>query len=309
MLSRVAERVYWAARYLERIENTARLILVYDQLIFDLPRHINIGWYSLITINGAEEAFTERYKNQDERNVVKFLLGDDSNSSSVRTCLRWARENLRTTRDVVPADSWELINEMNLFFESSFSQGVNRSQRFQFLEELIKNCQQITGHIHGTMPRDDAWCFMQLGRTIERADMTTRIMDAGVRAELVIGDEPQLVNTRQVVWGHVLRSLGADQSYRRAMRASVSSALVAEYILEDSRFPRSIDFCLSRLSSAAKLLPRNIPVNKLINNLMAKVFRDVDYSDLGEPMKERLNDLQLDLASVHNAIAENWFRL
>ena len=308
MLSRVAERVYWAARYLERIENTARLIAVYDQLMFDLPRHINIGWYSLITINGADEAFDERYKNKDEKNVVKFLLSDDTNNSSVRVCLKAARENLRTTRDVVPEESWELINEMNLYLERHLASGVNRSQRFEFLDGLIKSCQQITGLIHGTMPRDNAWCFMQLGRNIERADMTTRIMDAGVRAELVIGDESELVNTRQVVWGHVLRSLGAEQSYRRAMRASVSSALVAEYILEDTRFPRAISFCLSRLVSAAELIPRNKSVTKVINTLSTKVFKDIDYDDLGEPMKERLNDLQLDLAEVHNAVSENWFQ-
>ena len=115
MLSRVAERTYWAARYLERIENTVRLISVYDKLMSDLPSSVGIGWYNLITINSAEEAFNERYTAQNERNVIKFLLSEENNPCSVVSNLRFARENLRTTRDVVPAESWVMINELNLF--------------------------------------------------------------------------------------------------------------------------------------------------------------------------------------------------
>jgi uncharacterized alpha-E superfamily protein len=184
MLSRVAERTYWAARYLERIENTVRLIGVYDKLMFDLPKNVGIGWYNLITINSAEEAFNERYKIHDERNVVKFLLGDDTNPSSVTASLKFARENLRTSRDVVPAESWEMINELHLFVVENLQKGVNRSQRFNFLDGVIKSCQQIQGLMVGTMPRDVVWYFMKLGRNIERADMTTRLVDAGVRAQI-----------------------------------------------------------------------------------------------------------------------------
>ena len=113
MLSRVAERIYWCARYLERVENTARLVSVYDNLLFDLPHDFNIGWYNLITINSGEQAFDERYKIRDERNVVKFLLADDTNFSSMLVSLKMVRENMRTTRDVVPQETWELINELD----------------------------------------------------------------------------------------------------------------------------------------------------------------------------------------------------
>ena len=135
MLSRVAERTYWAARYLERIENTVRLISVYDKLMYDLPTSVGIGWYNLITMNSAEEAFYERYTVQDERNVIKFLLSEENNPCSVVSNLRFARENLRTTRDVVPAQSWVMINELNLFITENLQQGINRSQRFHFLNE------------------------------------------------------------------------------------------------------------------------------------------------------------------------------
>lgn len=307
MLSRVAERIYWAARYLERIENTARLISVYDKLMFDLPRNFNIGWYNLITLNSAEEAFAKRFKVQDERNVVKFLLGDDSNPSSVASCLALARENLRTTRDVVPAESWELINELYYFVTENLQQGINRGKRFDFLDGIIKGCQQIQGLIQGSMPHDEAWYFLKLGRTIERADMTTRIVDAGVRAQIQAQEEDDAVNTRQIVWGHVLRSVDGEQSYRRGTRARVDGALVAEYILQDTKFPRALAHCLQQLVSAVEALPANESVLSDLNKLIRKVFRQVDYSDLGEPMKEYLNELQLYLAGIHISISENWF--
>lgn len=307
MLSRVAERVYWAARYLERIENTARLIDVYDKLMFDMPRGVNIGWFNLISINSADEAFSERYKVRDERNVVKFLLGDKTNFSSVTACLNMARENLRTTRDVIPPESWELINELHLFATDNLQKGVNRSERHDFLDGIIKGCQQIQGLIQGTMAHDNAWRFLALGRNIERADMTTRILDAGAWAQLQVSDESEAVNARQIVWGNVLRSLSAGQSYRRSLRARVSGPLVAKFIMEDETFPRTIMHCFSAMLLAVERLPNNKSVLSQLKRSKKQVFSNLDYSDLGEPMKNILNELQLDLGKIHNSIAENWF--
>jgi len=117
-----------------------------------------------------------------ERNLITFLLGKDTNPSSVASNLKYARENLRTSRDVVPAETWEMINELHLFVIETIQLGINRSQCFNFLDGVIKSCQQIQGLMLGTMPRDVVWYFMHLGRNIERADMTTRLVDAGVRA-------------------------------------------------------------------------------------------------------------------------------
>jgi uncharacterized alpha-E superfamily protein len=115
-----------------------------------------------------------------------------------------------------------MINELHLFVVNNLQQGINRSQRFDFLNGVIKSCQQIQGLLMGTMPRDAAWYFMKLGRNIERADMTTRVLDAGVRAQLQVWDDVDAINSQQIIWGKVLRSLGADQSYRRTVRALFS---------------------------------------------------------------------------------------
>ena len=307
MLSRVAERIYWAARYLERIENTARLIGVYDKLIYDLPNSAGIDWYNLITINSANEAFSERYKIQDERNVIKFLLGDEKNPCSVTTSLKCARENLRTSRDVVPAESWEMINELHMFVSENLQQGVNRSQRFDFLDGVIKSCQQIQGLIVGTMPRDFVWYFMKLGRNIERADMTSRLLDAGVRAQMETSEDEDAINSQQIVWGNVLRSLDAHQSYRRTVRASVKSNKVVEDIIEDAAFPRTIKYCFAAMIDSLERLPNNTSVLKSIKKKEKDIMKKIDYSDLGSPMKDYLNDMQLDIASIHMDISQNWF--
>ncbi|TVZ38162.1 putative alpha-E superfamily protein [Alteromonadaceae bacterium 2753L.S.0a.02] len=307
MLSKVAERVYWTARYLERVENTARLIRVYDSLMFDLPRSVNFGWYNLITINSAQHEFDERFKVHDERNVVKFLLADDTTTSSILSSLRAIRENVRTTRDVVPEETWELTNELNLYVRENFQQGINRSRRHEFLDGVIKGCQQILGLLYGTMPHDAAWDFLRLGRNLERADMTTRILDAGAAAALQVVEEDSGVNSRQIIWGNVLRSLGAMQSYRHTTRSAVVGDAVVFYLLEDKQFPRTIGHCLAAILHSAERLPRSKQIVANLKDIQANIFDDVDYEQLGEPLRDYLNDLQTDLASIHSHIAANWF--
>lgn len=307
MLSKVAERVYWMARYIERVENTARLLAVYDNLLFDLPRNVNFGWFNLVQINSAEEDFLERYKVKDERNVVKFMLGDHSNYSSVVSSLKMIRENVRTTMDVVPAEAWELINELSIYVNDNIQQGINRSERNKFLDGLIKGCQQLNGLMYGTMSHDGAWFFLRMGRNLERADMTTRILDAGAAALLQMEDSAGAVNIQQLIWGNVLRSVGADQSYRRTTRSAVEGGDVVHYLLEDAEFPRTIQHCMNAMIDSAKKLPRSKDVVDFFNELQQTLFDDVDYEKLGEELRDYLNDLQQELASIHNKIALTWF--
>lgn len=307
MLSKVAERVYWTARYMERIENTARLISVYDNLMFDLPRSVNFGWYNLITLNSAQEDFAERFKVQDERNVVKFLLGDEHSYSSVISSLKLIRENVRTTRDVVPEETWELVNELYLFVNENLQQGINRSKRHTFLDGIIKGCQQIQGLLYTTMPHDAAWDFLRIGRSLERADMTTRILDAGMAAVLEVVDDENALNSRQIIWGNVLRSLGADQAYRRTTRSSVHGDAVVHYLLEDEVFPRTISHNLYILLVSTSRLPRSKELESYLQDFRSNVFDEVDYGNLGESLRDYLNDLQFELGSIHEKIASTWF--
>lgn len=307
MLSKVAERVYWSARYLERVESTARLVSIYDKLLFDLPRQVHIGWYNLIVINSVEEGFNERYTVRDERNVIKFLLGERSNPASMVSSLNAIRENIRTTRDAMPFEIWELINELSMYVSENLQQGINRSKRHQFLEDVIKGCQQILGLIYSTMPHDAGWDFMRLGRYLERADMTTRNLDAGIAAVMQTEDDEFAVNSHQIIWGNVLRSLNADQSYRRTCRASVRDKVVIRYLLENSEFPKSVGYCVTALIDSSKRLPNSTSLQAQLNEIKARVYQRTDDELSGEALREYLNELQILIGNLHQSIAQAWF--
>lgn len=307
MLSKVAERIYWTARYLERVESTARLLNIYDKLLFDMPRQVNLGWYNLIVINGIEESFSERYSVQDERNVVKFLLGDDTNPSSVLSSLQAIRENVRTTRDVVPAEAWEMVNELSAYVQDNLSQGVNRSHRHEFLDYVINACLQISGLLTACMPRDEGWEILRLGQYLERADMTTRNLDAGVAAILQVADDEHAVNSKQIILSNVIRSLNADQPFRRAMRSSIKEEPVVDFLMADPHYPRSVSFCLSELIDAAEALPGSEEVIKATRMLHRDVMSSRDHGEYGEDFREELNELQIAIQGLHFLIGRTWF--
>lgn len=306
MLSKVAERLYWAARYLERVENTARLVGVYDKLLFDLPRDVNISWYSLVELNSGSEHFGERYQVRNEHNVVKFMLADDTNPSSMLSALGMLRENIRTSRDVLPVESWEQINELYLYAHNNIRLGINRSKRHEFLDQIVSRCQMFFGMLSGTMSHDAPWQFVKLGRDLERADMTTRILDAGAAALLAANGDAS-VNLRQVVWGNVLRSASAYMSYRRSVRLSVAGPDVAWYLLQDPHFPRSVEACLTQLEISAGKLPHSKALVAEVKQIDLKRYHTEAETDLGRDFRSYLNDLQIQLCQLSNRIAQTWF--
>ena len=308
MLSKVAERVYWIARYMERVESTARLISIYDNLLFDLPRSVNIDWYNLIVINSLETEFDQRYSVKNERNVIKFLLGDSTNPASVFSSLKSVRENVRTTRDVVPEATWELTNELSMFVEENINQGINRRQRHEFLNHIIKGCQQILGMLYGSMPHDAPWQFLCLGRNLERADMTTRILDAGTTAYIVLSDDDGAINSRQIVLGNVLRSLCADQAYRRIMRSTIKPGPVLEFLLNNTDFPRSITFCHHSLLANSTKLPSSKKVIQKLSDIQEDLKRNTQpYTELNSELSQYLNQLQIYHGEIHQVICDTWF--
>ncbi|NCC34165.1 MAG: alpha-E domain-containing protein, partial [Chloroflexia bacterium] len=142
MLSRVAERVYWLARYVERVENTARLAKVHTQLMLDLPKSVQMSWFGLVQITGNEDQFSQHYGQvRSEQNCMHFLLADRSNSASLISSLWWARENIRTTRDILPREAWSHINELYLLVKAQQSDFAERKTRNALLSQIIQACQ------------------------------------------------------------------------------------------------------------------------------------------------------------------------
>ena len=192
------------ARYLERVENTARLTQrLSASCCSTCPSASGLQWSHLIEITGSGAYYKPREKTSSERYILKFV-GRSANPGSVLSCITSVRENVRTTRDLVPSEGWEHVNELYLYARKKFAKGTLPARLHEVLSEIVMRCQQIVGLLAGTMSHGDAYQFARIGRSLERADMTTRIIDVGSTTLIAPGEElPRFENQ---LWMAVLRS-------------------------------------------------------------------------------------------------------
>jgi uncharacterized alpha-E superfamily protein len=306
VLARVVENVYWFARYLERAENTARLVSVNTHLLLDLPPGYAPGWQTLIDITGSRELFDARGKRADEREIVQFLLADPDNPGSIVSSLKMARENARTLRDIFPTDAWELLNQFFLEFTDELPTALHKRMRFNFLKRIVLASQTLTGGLEGTMNRNDAYTFLMLGRNLERADMSSRIVDVR-SAQLMADVAPELRPFDTIQWMSVLRSLSGYEMYRLSRHTRVSRVDVLEFVLRGVQFPRACLFCLKQVEQCLLALPRSAGVLDALAGVRT-FLGDADLATLDqEGLHELIDRLQLYISGVHTAIAQTYF--
>ena len=306
MLSRVAERMYWFGRQVERIENTARLVNVNANLVLDLPKMAGQIWAGLIEITGSHNPFYDRYTRADERNVSRYMITEASNPDSLLSCISMARENARVSREIMPTESWGIINELYLYLKKNSNLGTTREGRYKFLHEIIKYCNQLTGQLIGGMSQDSAYSFIRLGRNMERADMSTRIVDVGCLNLLrKTGDVPGAFD--DLLWMNVLRSLSAYQMYRQHVKYRVNGEDVVSFLLKDNDFPRSIGACLSVINYSFTILPGNDAALRAVTHIQ-RMVNEVDVAKLLEQgLHEFIDEIQIKLAELHTSIELTWF--
>jgi len=309
VLSRVAERTYWLARYLERAENTARLIGVYSALLLDLPKSTQIGWDVVLQSSGSEPAFGTAQQNgsDTDADILQYLLHDDSNPGSLLSSLRHARENVRTTRDIVPNEGWRAINELVMYGRDYLPKATQRRQRAQVMAHLLEKLQSITGLLDGTMSHGQPYQFIMLGRNIERADMTTRMID--VAAAVLMTSRPELQLYQNTLWMTVLRSLGAYQMYRQYVRRRVRGPDVINFLLLDPDFPHAVAHCLSEVTGAFKKLPDSAAIVAGVLSTRAQLHL-IDPQKLDAAgIHQMSDDLQLQIGGLHEQITAHWLQL
>jgi uncharacterized alpha-E superfamily protein len=306
MLSRSAERLYWLARYLERTENTARLLSVYMNLMFDLPMGVEMSWRYLLNICGAEAAFFRLHKEPNEQNTMSFLLTDMDNPGSLFSSLRFARENIRTSRDQLPDEAWQLVNEMYLYAKNNTDLVSERRGRVLYLQEIMQGCQRFTGFLSGAMSHDHALRFIRLGRSIERADMTTRMLDIG--SVLLADNRSDIMREYESsLWINVLKSLSAFLMYRKHRRHRINSDDVLDYLLKDKDFPRAVLHCINELLGYINLLPNSAGLKDNLNKLESFLADVKIEQSTPSQLHELLDYIQARLGDTHNQIASTWF--
>jgi uncharacterized alpha-E superfamily protein len=310
MLARTVESVYWLSRYLERAENTARIIGVNTNLLLDLPGGIAPGWLPLVDISGNRAEFDQQYAGRatrgEERDVVTFLVADKDNPGSICSSLHSARENARTLREILPTEAWELLNEFIGECTRNVDGAINKRTRFEFLKRIVVSLQTIAGILDGTMNRNDAFTFSRLGRNLERADMTSRIVDVR-SAQLLPAETPELRPFEAVQWMSVLKSLSGYQMYRLRMRTRVRRTDVLQFLLRDDQFPRSCQFCLTQVEHSLNRLPRSESVLEVLADA-AHFIERASLATLDQPgLHELIDNLQLHISNVHDMIAGIYF--
>jgi uncharacterized alpha-E superfamily protein len=306
LLSRVAENVYWLARYLERAENSARLINVNSNLLLDLPPEYRPGWLALIDITGSRELFDKRERRVEERDIVNFLIADLDNPGSILASIRSARENARTLRDVLPNEVWEHLNELFMQIKEELPVALGKRTRFPFLRRIIRAMQTLTGELEGTMSRNDAFTIMTLGRNLERADMTSRIIDVR-SAQPLSADAPGFGPFETIQWLNLLKSLSGEQMYRLSERTRVSRSAVLEFVLRDRQFPRACLFCLKEAEHALLELPRSAGVLGVLEGTCG-FLANAALAKLDQPgLHEFIDRLQLHINAVHQGVAQTYF--
>lgn len=307
MLARAAENLYWMARYLERAENTARLINSTTDVLLDLPHGATLGWDTLIKVAGLDKSFSKLYTEANEDSIMRFMIEDERNPSSILSCVKYARENTRTLRELLPEELWERINSLYLYLKDNAIQTLNsRRERYIVLQNVVAQRHAIVGLISGVMAHDLAYQFIRLGRNIERADMTTRILDINF-AVSIPKDMPLYEVSVERLWMSTLKALSAYQTYRRLKAVHVTGAGVIGFLINDERFPRSLEYCLKEAESCLQAMPFSGVVLSSVQSARTNLQR-LNASDLdsGE-LHELLDVTQKELGLINSALATQYF--
>ncbi|ESQ93586.1 hypothetical protein ABAC460_00525 [Asticcacaulis sp. AC460] len=310
MLSRVANSIYWMARYMERADNVARFIDVNTHLMLDLTLNREATqWYPLVATSGDDETFSKRYKVADERNVLRFLTFDQKNPNSILHCIYRARENARTVREVLPVDVWEKINEL-YHLTQAHSRKRSVADLMDYYTQVRRTGHLMTGLMYNTMSRNQGWQFAHLGQMLERADKTARLLD--VKYFLLL-PEASLLDTPfdAVQWGAVLKSVHALEMYRQQFH-TINYKDVTQFLLFEKGFPRSVAFCLDEAARTMSSLSQGIErPNKAIIE-MAILTQTIAASEatqiIATGLHEFIDVLQYNMNLVDEAIYESFFK-
>jgi uncharacterized alpha-E superfamily protein len=314
LLSRVADAVYWMNRYVERAENVARFVDVNLQLTLDSP-WIAEGaspWAPLVAATGDHALFEERYGAPTQESVMRFLTFDRAYPSSILSCLRAARENARSVREVISSEMWAQLNEMHLALqEASRDPRSALASPGELYGGIKQGCHAFVGTTYLTMTHNEAWHFGRLGRLLERADKTSRIVDVKC---FVLNHEtarrtPGVID--EIQWAALLKSASAFEMYRKR-HGRITPERVVAFLLVESKFPRSVRYGVTKAERSLHAITGSPLESRRLapEARLAAVREELASTDpralLAEGLHEWLDALQTKLNGVGEAIFEEF---
>jgi uncharacterized alpha-E superfamily protein len=309
LLSRVAESVYWMSRYIERAENVARFIDVNHNLMLDLPRGYD-QWQPIIDTTGDRALFLERYGAASQENVVHFLAFDPEYFNSIYACVLAARENARSVRETISSEMWEQINSLYLFITGESRKPVMEALP-DFCRQVRMGCHLFQGLTHNTMSHNEAWHFIALGRRLERADKTTRILDVKYFILLpTVADVGTPYDDIQ--WSAVLKSVSGFEMYRKKY-GRIAPERIVEFLVLDGEFPRAVRYSIGLADAALHAVtgtPRGAFSCKAEQRL-GMLRSELDYARveaiLADGLHEFFDAMQTKMNTIDECILNDFF--
>ncbi len=282
MLSRLAESLYWTGRYVERAENVARFIGVNLNLILDTPLSGDQQWQPLVVTTGDEKDFQLRFGDFTSDNVIQFLMFDTENPNSIYSSLQKARENARTMREIISSEMWEQLNTFYLMVQGmAHKPGVGMESLETFCRNVKMLSHLFSGVTDATLSHGEAWHFFNMGRLMERADKTARILDVKY---FILLPKVEDVGTPydDILWTALLKSASASEMYRKK-HGRLQHIKVAEFLILDREFPRSMRYCLIQSEQSLRAItgsPSGTYANPAEQQL-GRLKAELDYTDIG----------------------------
>lgn len=314
MLSRVAESIYWMNRYIERAENYARFMDVNFNLSLEMPPNVAEQWQPLIVTTGDWDLYKKIHGKVEKKQVIYFLGFDQENPNSIYNCIIRARENARSVRPEITKEVWEQINSLYYLVKEGLEKNrwKNKDPR-NFFNEVKEGCQLLYGMFDATISRNDGWHFGKIGQLIERADKTSRVLD--VKYHILLSKHNSNVGSPLdlIQWAALLKSVSAYDMYRKK-NGKLNSINIAEFLILDSVFPRSMLRCLIQAEESMHTITGNVNGHSNSAERQLGILRSqLEYADIKEiinvGLHEYLDNFQKNLNLVSMAVSERFFSI
>jgi len=311
MLSRVAHSLYWMSRYSERVENIARFIDVNMNLILDVPVNFEYQWAPLVKATGDHEDFEDRYPQANQRNVIQFLTFDRENPNSIYSAITAARENARSIREIISLEMWEQINHIYLMIKEAACTNTSLTDPATLFTDIKKACHLFIGTTDTTMTHGEGWHFVRLGRLLERADKSSRILDVKY---FILLPELDYVGTPfdSLQWTALLKSMSASEMYRKSHHR-ICPKQIAQFLILDGNFPRAIHYCLIKAGDSLRAISESYTdsYSNQAEQRLGRLRSELDYAGINEifhqGLHEYLDTFQWNLNEVGTAIHDTYF--
>jgi uncharacterized alpha-E superfamily protein len=309
MLSRVAENLYWIGRYVERAENVARLLD--DGFHFELDAG---GWAgeahehgpvdAVLSILSCRDAFIQEENLPSREAVLHFLTFDREKNHSILAMIGRARENARGSQETLSAETWSQINRLYLYLSGSRAQGRFQSSPSRFFDSIKRGCILFDGLVDSTLPRMEAFHFLQVGRYLERADTISRIVN--VKFQKMAEGDLSSGPLHTIYWTSLLRSCSAYEPYLKEHKDSIQSKNVVRYLVLEPDFPRAIRFCVARCLESLRELSGSDgeEVSSEAERLLGRLDGELRYMDINEVFPNRLAPFLSEVQDACNRVGQ-----